>query len=107
MSHVLHETLAEIQRLYQGLLAGAHGPLNDAQRASAETANNCAGQLRDLINAIPDAPKLRLRTLVIGIYSGAEMLIRGMGGPLSAAQLECARHIRELATQVRKIVDGA
>lgn len=107
LADALHGPLDEVQALYQTLLAGTHGPLTQAQRASIETANGCAGQLRDLVNSTPDAPKLRMRTLVIAIYSGAEMLIRGAGGPLNAPQLEEAKHIRDLATALRKIVDNA
>ncbi|MCC7205769.1 MAG: hypothetical protein IT323_00590 [Anaerolineae bacterium] len=107
MIHTLFQPLDEVQTLYQTLLAGAHGPLTQAQRTSIETATGCAGQLRDLVTSMPDAPKLRMRTLVIAIYSGAEMLIRGAGGPLNAPQLEEAKRIRDLATTLRKIVDGA
>jgi hypothetical protein len=103
----LHGPLDEAQALYQALLAGTHGPLTQAQRASIETANGCAGQLRDLVDSTPNAPKLRMRTLVIAIYSGAEMLIRGAGGPLNAPQLEQAKRIRDLATTLRTIVDSA
>lgn len=106
MINTLHEPLDEVQTLYQTLLSGAHGPLTQAQRASIETAKSCAGQLRDLIDSTPNAPKLRMRTLVIAIYSGAEMLIRGVGGPLNAPQLENAKRIRDLATALRKIVDS-
>jgi hypothetical protein len=107
MIDALREPLDEAQHLYEALLAGAHGPLTQAQRASIETAKSCAGQLRDLVTSTPDAPKLRMRTLVIAIYSGAEMLIRGAGGPLNAPQLENAKRIRDLATALRKIVDSA
>jgi hypothetical protein len=105
MNDALTSTLDEVQQLCDSLLAETDGAVTAAQRASLDAALDCARRLRDALTAPSPTTRLQLRTLVIGIYSGAEMLIRGRSGPLNSRQLQKMSRVRHLANTLRQAID--